>query len=593
MEQTNYDFSGWATRANTRCTDGRIILSNAFASNDNGKVPLVWNHDHNDPTRVLGHAMLKNVPNEGVYAYCCFNDTNNGKQGKELVTHGDITSLSIYANELKETNGVVRHGNIREVSLVLAGANPGAKIDDIIVHNDDDYSEAIIYSGDENIELWHADESNVAPDVKPNTQFNKSKRSLEDVLNTFNDEQKTVFYSMLVLAMDGKLGTVDDLRKSMKGDNKNNSDKENDNNVKHSEGERETMKNLFDTVSNENNENELMHTALDTIIKDGARAGSLKNSYLKHADEYGIANIDYLFPEAKNTTTTPEFIKRNTTWVNSVMSAVSHSPFSRIKSIFADITGEEARARGYLKGNLKMEEVITTLRRVTTPVTIYKKQKLDRDDITDITDFDVVSFIKSEMRLMLDEEIARAILIGDGRLADDQNRINPLNVRPIYNDNDVYTIKSKVNVAKAATSDEVAKEFIRTIIKARKDYTGSGNPVLYTTDNVLTDCLLLEDKNGRIIYDSVDKLATALRVSSIVTVPVMEGMTGANGKPLMGIVVNLTDYKVGADKGGSINMFEDFDIDYNQEKYLIETRISGALVKPHSAIAVELFRADS
>lgn len=356
------------------------------------------------------------------------------------------------------------------------------------------------------------------------------------------------------------------------------------------------MKNLFEKNGNpetNNTNDELIHTALNTIINDAQSMGSLKKSYIQHADEYGISNIDYLFPDAKNNTTVPELIKRDTDWVNQVMSSVSHSPFSRIKSIFADITADEARAKGYVKGNLKMEEVITTLRRVTTPVTIYKKQKLDRDDIIDITDFDVVSFIKSEMRTMLDEEIARAILVGDGRLPDDSNHINDQNLRAIYKDHDLYTIKAKVSVAKAATSDEVAKEFIRTVIKTRKDYKGSGNPVLYTTEDYVTDCLLMEDKNGRVIYDSVDKLATALRVAKIVTVPVMENMNGATGKPLMGIIVNLKDYKVGADKGGSINMFEDFDIDYNQNKYLIETRISGALVKPHSAIALELYRADS
>ena len=591
-----YDFSGWASKSNVRCTDGRIILNNAFADNDNDKVPLVWNHDHQDPSRVLGHAMLKNVPNQGVYAYCSFNDTNDGQRGKALVQHGDITSLSIYANQLQENDGCVRHGNIREVSLVLAGANPGAKIDDVIMHSDGMDSEAIIYSGVEGIELSHADDNeNNKPETKPDNNSNNpdsDNRTVEDVIKTFNDEQLKVFYALIGLAMSGELN---DDKNDKKTDTENNK-KDNEDKINHSEGDNESMKNLFEKNSNpetNNTNDELIHTALNTIINDAQSMGSLKKSYIQHADEYGISNIDYLFPDAKNVTTTPELIKRDTDWVNQVMSSVSHSPFSRIKSVFADITADEARAKGYVKGNLKMEEVITTLRRVTTPVTIYKKQKLDRDDIIDITDFDVVSFIKSEMRTMLDEEIARAILVGDGRLPDDSNHINDQNLRAIYKDHDLYTIKARVNVAKAATSDEVAKEFIRTIIKTRKDYKGSGNPVLYTTEDYVTDCLLMEDKNGRVIYDSVDKLATALRVSKIVTVPVMENMNGATGKPLMGIIVNLKDYKVGADKGGSINMFEDFDIDYNQNKYLIETRISGALVKPHSAIALELYRAEN
>ena len=567
---TTYDFSGWASKSNVRCTDGRIILNNAFADNDNDKVPLVWNHDHQDPSRVLGHAMLKNVPNEGVYAYCSFNDTNDGQRGKALVQHGDITSLSIYANQLQEN-----------------------EIDDIIIHSDGMDSEAIIYSGVEGIELSHADDNeNKKPETKPEDNSNNSdsdNRTVEDVIKTFNDEQLKVFYALIGLAMSGELN--DDKKTDTENNKKDNEDK-----INHSEGDNESMKNLFDKNGNpetNNTNDELIHTALNTIINDAQSMGSLKKSYIQHADEYGISNIDYLFPDAKNNTTMPELIKRDTDWVNQVMSSVSHSPFSRIKSIFFFFSADEARAKGYVKGNLKMEEVITTLRRVTTPVTIYKKQKLDRDDIIDITDFDVVSFIKSEMRTMLDEEIARAILVGDGRLPDDSNHINDQNLRAIYKDHDLYTIKAKVNVAKAATSDEVAKEFIRTVIKTRKDYKGSGNPVLYTTEDYVTDCLLMEDKNGRVIYDSVDKLATALRVAKIVTVPVMENMNGATGKPLMGIIVNLKDYKVGADKGGSINMFEDFDIDYNQNKYLIETRISGALVKPHSAIALELYRADS
>ena len=576
-----YDFSGWCTRTNLKCSDGRTILKDAFKGNDGQTVPLVWNHQHNDPFNVLGHALLKNC-DDGVYSYCKFNDTESGQAAKQLVEHGDVTALSIYANQLKQQGGNVLHGAIREVSLVLAGANPGAYIDSIISHGEESDEEAIIYTGeditlshaeDENSEegesLKHADENkgetnNMEEETKK-PQNQEDEETVEDVWNTLSEKQKTVVYAIIGQALEG-----DD------GEDENNQ-----------QGEDQMKQNVFDK---DDQNNSLSHDAMDTIIGDAKRYGSMKESFLAHAEEYGIENIDYLFPEAKAESPVPGFIKRDTGWVSKVMAGVTHSPFSRIKSLFADITEDDARAKGYIKGNLKKEEVFSLLKRSTTPTTIYKKQKMDRDDVVDITDFDVVAFLKSEMRLMLDEEIARAILVGDGRLASSDDKINEQNIRPIWKDDDLYTIKQTVNVANGATDSDKAKEFIKSVIKSRKNYKGSGEPTLYTTEDVLTDCLLLEDTTGRVIYDSVEKLRNTLRVKEIVTVPVMEGlsrMSGSDNLDLMGIIVNLKDYKVGADKGGAINMFDDFDIDYNQQKYLIETRCSGALVKPYSAIALE------
>ena len=576
-----YDFSGWCTRTNLKCSDGRTILKDAFKGNDGQTVPLVWNHQHNDPFNVLGHALLKNCE-DGVYSYCKFNDTESGQAAKQLVEHGDVTALSIYANQLKQQGGNVLHGAIREVSLVLAGANPGAYIDSIISHGEESDEEAIIYTGeditlshaeDENSEegesLKHADENkgetnNMEEETKK-PQNQEDEETVEDVWNTLSEKQKTVVYAIIGQALEG-----DD------GEDENNQ-----------QGEDQMKQNVFDK---DDQNNSLSHDAMDTIIGDAKRYGSMKESFLAHAEEYGIENIDYLFPEAKAESPVPGFIKRDTGWVSKVMAGVTHSPFSRIKSLFADITEDDARAKGYIKGNLKKEEVFSLLKRSTTPTTIYKKQKMDRDDVVDITDFDVVAFLKSEMRLMLDEEIARAILVGDGRLSSSDDKINEQNIRPIWKDDDLYTIKQTVNVANGASDSDKAKEFIKSVIKSRKNYKGSGEPTLYTTEDVLTDCLLLEDTTGRVIYDSVEKLRNTLRVKEIVTVPVMEGlsrMSGSDNLDLMGIIVNLKDYKVGADKGGAINMFDDFDIDYNQQKYLIETRCSGALVKPYSAIALE------
>lgn len=561
-----FDFCGWATKANLLCSDGRIIRKDAFKHNDGQTVPLVWNHQHDDVNEVLGHALLENR-DAGVYAYCKFNDTDSGQTAKLLVQHGDINALSIYANQLKQQGPNVIHGNIRELSLVLAGSNPGASIESIIMHGQETDEEAIIYTG-ENISLYHAEESE---EKKKMAKNNTNEKTVADVFNTLNEEQKTVVYALIAQAL-------------------SENDVADDDEVEEDEGGNEMKHNVFD--NDDRSEEVLTHAAMETIINDGKRFGSLKESFLAHADEYGITNIDYLFPEEKSLNTPPEFIKRETGWVQKVMSGTHHTPFSRIKSMFADITEDDARAKGYIKGKLKKEEVFSLLKRTTTPTTIYKKQKLDRDDVIDITDFDVVAWLKTEMRMMLDEEIARAILVGDGRLASSDDKINEQNIRPIWKDDDLYTVKAPITVASNASDSDKAKEFIKTVIKSRKNYKGSGTPTLFTTEDVVTDCLLIEDTTGRRIYNSVADLATTLRVKEIVTVEVMENLsrTGSDGKTykLLGLVVNLSDYNVGADKGGAINMFDDFDIDYNQQKYLIETRCSGALIKPYSAIALEL-----
>ena len=559
-----FDFSGWATKANLKCSDGRTIMKDAFKDNDGKSVPLVWNHQHNDPTNVLGHALLQNR-DEGVYAYCTFNDSEAGKTGKLLVQHGDVCALSIWANQLKQNLNNVVHGNIREVSLVLAGANPGAFIDSIIMHGEESDEDAIIYTG-EDIVLSHSNESEdkKMDETDNNVETNKEE-TVADVFNTLSEKQKNVVYAIIGQALE-------------EGEESDNEESEGGNEMKH---------NVFDQTEEKKND-VLSHDAMNAIISDGKRFGSLKESFLAHADEYGIKQIDYLFPEAKSLNNPPEFIKRETDWVSKVMNGVHRTPFSRIKSSFADITADEARAKGYIKGNLKKEEVFTLLKRSTTPTTIYKKQKLDRDDIIDITDFDVVAWLKSEMRMMLNEEIARAILIGDGRLSSSDDKINEQNIRPIASDAELYSVRVPVNVAASATTDDKAKAMIRAAVKARKEYKGSGNPTFFTTEDWLTDALLLEDTMGHRLYKNESDVAAAMRVSNIVTVPVMEGAKGPNGGDLIGIIVNLNDYNVGADKGGAINMFDDFDIDYNQQKYLIETRCSGALTKPYSALVLEL-----
>ena len=569
-----FDFSGWATRNNLKCSDGRTIRKDAFKDNNGQKVPLVWNHQHNEPFNVLGHALLENRE-EGVYAYCAFNDTEAGQNAKRLVEHGDVSALSIYANQLKQHGGDVIHGSIREVSLVLAGANPGAFIDSIICHGEESDEEAIIYTG-EDISLSHADNEEIKEE-KPMEDTKKvenktDNKTVKDVFDTLTEEQKTVVYALIGQALESA-GVTDE--------NDENDDEE-DNNMKH---------NVFDQDEMMQG-NALSHSDMEEIFSDAKRTGSLKEAFLAHNATYGIDQIDTLFPEPKSMNTPPEFIKRDMNWVAGVINGVHHTPFSRIKSMFANITEDEARAKGYIKGKLKKEEVFTLLKRTTTPTTIYKKQKLDRDDIIDITDFDVVAWIKSEMRMMLDEEIARAILVGDGRMTSDDDHVNEANIRPIWKDDDLYTIKAKITVSASATDDDKAKAVIKAAVKSRKDYKGSGNPVLYTTEDFLTNCLLLEDTQGYRLYKSEQDVATAMRVSRIVTVPVMENLSRTDSESktrnLVGIIVNLNDYNVGADKGGAVNMFDDFDIDYNQQKYLMETRCSGALIKPYSAIALEM-----
>ncbi len=561
----NCDFSGWATRNDLKCADGRIIRKDAFKCNNGQKVPLVWNHQHNDPLNVLGHALLENR-DEGVYAYCSFNNSESGQAAREVVEHGDICALSIFANQLQQRGPDVLHGVIREVSLVMAGANPGAFIESVIKHGEECDEEGIIYTG-EPITLTHAaeaakEDNNMQPEKK------EDNRTVADVFDTLTEDQKTVVYAII--------GQV--LESNKAGADTKNDFEEEDSKMQH---------NLFDPETQDTTKT-LSHDAIQTIIGDAKRCGSMKASVLEHSAEYGIDQIDYLFPEAKSLNNPPEFIKRDTGWVGKVMGKVHHTPFSRIKSVFANITEDEARAKGYFKGNLKKEEVFSLLKRTTSATTVYKKQKMDRDDKIEIVDFDVIAWLKSEMRMMLDEELARAYLIGDGRLASSDDKINESNIRPIYKDDDLYTIKRKVPVAKGADEDAKARSFIKQVIRARKDYKGSGNPDLYTTEDMLTSMLLLTDTTGRDLYTDESQLAKKLRVNEIITVPVMEGIKGVNGGDLMGIVCNLRDYNVGADKGGAINMFEDFDIDYNQEKFLIETRCSGALTKPYSAIALEL-----
>lgn len=601
-----YDFSGYATRANLKCSDGHIIMKDAFKDDDGKRVPLVWNHRHGDVTEVLGHADLENRE-DGVYAYCTFNDTENGKIGKALVEHGDVNALSICANKLKQVGSQVMHGIIREVSLVLAGANPGAYIENVIAHSDEDGEEAIIYTG-ETISLYHADGEDSGINIK-------------EVYNAMTDDQKKTVKALVGLALSGDNTTVEHAEESSEGsassENRtvqdvidsmneeqqrvfyaavgsaalagNEADEENNETTGGSE---EMKQNVFDTQSNGEIGGVLMHsdgTAVEfeeigQIFRDAKRYGSLKESVLNH----GIDQADYLFPDDKNLTTMPTFIQRDQTWVREVMNGVHHTPFSRVKSIFADITEDDARAKGYIKGKMKKEEFFSLMKRSTGPTTVYKKQKMDRDDVIDITDFDIVAWLKTEMRMMLDEELARAILIGDGRLASSDDKIDENCIRPVAGDADLFTVHVDVTVASSATDDDKAKEFIRTVIKTRKLYKGSGNPILFTTEDMLTDMLLLTDEMGRDLYTDEAALARKLRARKIVTVPVMEGVNGKNGNPLVGIMLNLNDYNVGADRGGSVNMFDDFDIDYNAQKYLIETRCSGALTVPYSAMAFEM-----
>ena len=560
-----YDFAGWATRANLKCSDGRVIMHDAFKENDGAVVPIVWNHQHNSVNDVLGHGILKNM-GEGVRIYGKFNDTENGQTAKSLVKHGDVEYLSIWANQLRQNGSNVIHGNIREVSLVLAGANPGAYIDDVMAHADDAEFEGQIYTGmPVEIELEHADkEENM--EEKADMSEEKKERTVGDVIDDMTEEQQKVLWALVKKALE-------------EGKNQNES--------KNDEEETVVKHNVFDNNNEQQQEDVIQHSDVVAVFNDIKKYGSLKESSLAH----GIENVEYLFPDARTTSNNIDFISRNMDWVSVVMNGATHTAFSRIKSIYANITEDEARAKGYIKGNMKKEEVFTLLKRTTSPTTIYKKQKMDRDDMLDITDFNVAAMLKTEMRMMLDEEIARAALVGDGRSTSDDDHINTQCIRPIYNDEDLYTIKTKVTYSANATDDDKAKLVIRAAIKARKDYKGSGSPIMFTTEDMLTTMLLMTDTTGRDLYESEEKLARKLRVSRIVTVPVMENLTGKLGGNLVAIIVNMKDYTFGADKRGEVNMFDDFDIDYNQQKYLIETRCSGSLNKPYSAIAIEMAQA--
>lgn len=585
-----YDFVGYATRNDLQCSDGRVIRRNAFKDCDGTRVPLVWNHQHNDVSNVIGYADLENVP-DGVLAHCAFNSTQKGKDGKECVEHGDVVSLSIYANQLKQVGGDVLHGMIREVSLVLAGANPGAYIEEVLSHGDEDglYS-AEIYSG-QPIELCHAEDE----EKKGEKPVADKEKTIGEIVDTMNDEQKEALYTLVGMAAEGAGADEED-------------DEEDD-----SEGGNDMKHNAFDGASNGIYTGaapvsmELIHSAAKkTGSYKQAVNDMIENGELTHAmtvpmdgmtgpsqatasQTYGFRDPDMLFPEYKSLNTPPEWIKRDTGWVSVFLNGAHHLPFSRIKSQFADLTGEQARARGYLKGHTKKEQVFSLLKRTTDPQTIYKKQKMDRDDTIDIVDFDVIAWIKGEMRGQLDEEIARAGLIGDGRLASDDDKISEDHIRPIATDVPLFTIRATVDPGK--NDQEMAKNFIVSAIKARKNYKGSGNPILFTTEDVLTSMLLIEDGIGHFLYKSTEELATRLRVSRIVTVEVMEGFhvdttdfDQETGVELLGIIVNPADYSYGADKGGAVALFDDFDIDVNQMKYLIETRCSGTLTKPFSAI---------
>ena len=557
--KNKYDFGGWATKYDLSCSDGRTILKGAFAHCDEKKVPLVWNHTYDSPENIIGHATLVHK-DEGVYAYCEFNETPAAETAKNLVKHRDITSLSIYANKLKQSGNKVLHGDIKEVSLVLAGANPGASIQEVLIHGDDvDASEATIYNDSEELEMWHADEPEGGEDI----QHADDNETVADIYNSMSEKQK-----MAVAAI------IDQLADSEDEDNEG---EENQNG-----GETDMKHNVFD----KNNNEELKHSInfADTL-KDAKRCGSFKEAFLAHANTYGIKDIESLFPDAKDIYSNPQFIKRDTTWVGPFMAAIHKSPFSKLKAMYADITADEARARGYIKGNLKKEEVFSLLKRTTEPTTIYKKQKLDRDDVIDITSFDVVAWIKAEMRMMLEEEIARAILVGDGRSAMEDDKIKESCIRPIYNDSDLFTIKYAMG-----NDADKAMAFIKACIKSRVDYEGS-MPSLYTTEEMIADMLLIQDTTGRFIYESEAALAKTLRVKEIVPVPFIKGLVRDAGDSqthnVYGIIVNPSDYTVGADKGGQVSMFDDFDIDYNQQKYLIETRCSGSLMKPKTAIVIE------
>lgn len=586
----DYDCSGWATKANTRCYDGLTIAPDAFKECDGKTVPMVYNHDHSSVDNVIGHCLLKNRP-QGVYCYAKFNDTDTGRTAKACVENGDLNAFSIYANGLQKVGKTVKHGFIREVSLVLAGCNPGALIDEVVTHSaDEDYDEgeAFIYN-DEGLSLTHgldpegnpleelthsADDGN---DTKQEdagmADEEKNGKTLNEVYNSMTDEQKECCHALVGLVMEA-------------ADSEDGED----------DGEEDTTvkQNVFDR---DTTETVLKHSIgdINAVIKGAKSSGTMKAAF-ENSDitgeelaylSHGIDNVEWLFPDDKVLDNPPRIIDKDQTWVGKVMSAVHHIPFSRFKSMFADLTEEDARAKGYIKGNFKKEQVFGLLRRSTSPTTVYKKQKMDRDDVIDITSFDVIAWLKSEMRLKLNEEIARAILIGDGRPAASEDKVDENCIRPVFNDADLFTIKVQVSTTGLTAVEDKYKAAIKSILRSRKEYKGAGTPTLFTTEDALTEMLLLEDTIGHALYADEAALARKLRVSNIVTVPQMEGMKGAKGGDLFGIIVNLSDYTVGADKGGAVSMFDDFDIDFNAMKYLIETRCSGALTTPYSAIAVE------
>lgn len=586
----DYDCSGWATKANTRCYDGLTIAPDAFKECDGKTVPMVYNHDHSSVDNVIGHCLLKNRP-QGVYCYAKFNDTDTGRTAKACVENGDLNAFSIYANGLQKVGKTVKHGFIREVSLVLAGCNPGALIDEVVKHSaDEDYDEgeAFIYN-DEGLSLTHgldpegnpleelthsADDGN---DTKQEdagmADEEKNGKTLKEVYNSMTDEQKECCHALVGLVMEA-------------ADSEDGED----------DGEEDTTvkQNVFDR---DTTETVLKHSIgdINAVIKGAKSSGTMKAAF-ENSDitgeelaylSHGIDNVEWLFPDDKVLDNPPRIIDKDQTWVGKVMSAVHHIPFSRFKSMFADLTEEDARAKGYIKGNFKKEQVFGLLRRSTSPTTVYKKQKMDRDDVIDITSFDVIAWLKSEMRLKLNEEIARAILIGDGRPAASEDKVDENCIRPVFNDADLFTIKVQVSTTGLTAVEDKYKAAIKSILRSRKEYKGAGTPTLFTTEDALTEMLLLEDTIGHTLYADEAALARKLRVSNIVTVPQIEGMKGAKGGDLFGIIVNLSDYTVGADKGGAVSMFDDFDIDFNAMKYLIETRCSGALTTPYSAIAVE------
>ena len=603
----DYDFGGWATKNNIKCSDGRTILKDAFKQNDGQKVPLVWNHQHNDPSEVLGHALLENRE-EGVYAYCKFNNTESGQTAKSLVTNGDVDKLSIYANKLKTHMNNVMHGCIREVSLVLAGANPGAFIDTVISHGEDaeaeeegiiytnEYIETIEHSDDESDKKGETDMEDENKKVDEEKKDENNEKTIQEVFETLNEEQKNAVYAIVGQALehsnDSEDESEDDSKDESEDDSENkDNDSEDNSENNNDEGEEDMKHNVFD--NDKNNDEVLQHSEiLASAIQDAKKYGSLKESVIEHAAINNITDIGKLFPDATALNKEPIMIEKDQTWVGKIINTIKHTPFSRVKVTMGKMTEPQARAKGYIKGNKKTNIQMAALNRIVTPTTVYIKNEIDRDDVIDITDFDVVAWQKREMRKELDKELALAALLGDGRDISDNDKINEQNIIPIIKDVDTFAIKYTITEGvdykqannSASNNDSFTKGIIRAAIRSRKEYKGSGSPTFFTTEDYLTDMLLIEDQNGRRIYESLDQLALALRVKEIVTIPEMEQEAY---KDIVGVIVNMADYTMGADKGGSVNMFDDFDIDYNQMKYLMETRCSGALTVPYSAIVLK------